>query len=80
MGKPLFQSKKTDDVEASVVLMRRIGPERFEVVTGTVKGPLLNPKVLEPNVSLMVGRETARSAVDKQKSQAMRMLGLEGDN
>lgn len=68
------------DVETTVTLMRRIAPERFEVVTGTIKGPLGDVKVLEKSVSLSVGRGTARKAIEKQKSAALQSLGLSADN
>ncbi|MEY4955767.1 MAG: hypothetical protein RL409_24, partial [Gemmatimonadota bacterium] len=42
--------------EVSVTLMRKVGPERFEVVTGVVRGTISDVKVIEKSVSLMVGR------------------------
>jgi len=69
-----------NEVETPVVLMRKVGPERFEVVTGTVKGELLNLKVLEKSVSLVVGRATARKAIDLQKAKSLMALGLSSDN
>ncbi len=79
MAKPLFRAAPAD-VETTVTLMRKVAPERFEVVTGVVKGPLSNLKVLESNVSLVVGRGTARKAIEKQKALALSVLGLSGDN
>ncbi len=79
MAKSLFKPPSAE-VETTVTLMRKVAPERFEVVTGTIKGALANVKVLEANVSLVVGRGTARKAIEKQKSQALASLGLAGDN
>ncbi len=67
---------KSDDVEVQVTLMRRVAPERFEVVVGTVKGPVVVTKTLEKAVSLMVGRGTARTSLRKQHDAAAAKLGL----
>ena len=76
MAKPKPQA----EVEAQVVLMRKIAPERFEVLTGTLRGSLSDVKVLERNVSITVGRGTARKALDEQKRKESAAFGLEGGN
>lgn len=60
-----------NDVEAVVTMMRRIAPERFKVVTGVVRGPLLDEKVLEPDVSLVVARDRVMS---EHRKSGMREL------
>jgi hypothetical protein len=66
MAKPLPKSSPaSSEVETPVVVMRRVGPERFEVVTGFVKGPLLNPKVRDSGVSMTVAVGTARTHLHK---------------
>lgn len=75
MAKPI-----PPNIDTQVTVMRRLAPGRFEVVTGTVRGPLLNPKVLEVDVSLVVGRGTARKAIEKQKAAALAALGLSSDS
>lgn len=64
-------------VEAQVTLMRKVGPERFEVVTGVVRGHFEQAKVLERSVGLMVGRLTARKSLAVQHRAASAALGLE---
>jgi|GEM_PF-3723104 len=73
-------SEPSPDVETTITLMRRVGPERFEVVTGTVKGQLSNVRVLETSVSLVVGRGTARKAIERQRANSLSALGLSADN
>lgn len=79
MAKPA-RAVKSDDVEVTVTAMRKIGPERFDVVTGTLRGTLEDVKVLEKNVTLMVGRLTARAAIDRQANARKAALGIAADN
>lgn len=64
------------DAETEVTLMRKVAPERFEVVTATLRGQLSDVKVLEKSVSLVVGRLTARKAIAKQSRSATAALGI----
>lgn len=73
-------AKKSEDVEVEVTLMRRVGPERFEVITAVVKGQLSGVKVLERNVSIVVGRLTAQRAMRAQTDKAIAKLGLSVGN
>lgn len=66
-------------IETPVVLMRKIGPERFDVVEGVVVGDFRQTKILESNVSLVVGRGTARRALDIQHRKNAATLGLSVD-
>ncbi len=65
--------------EAEVTLLRKVAPERFDVVVGTIRGTLEVSKVLERNVSLMVARGTARSSIDRQASKVKAALGIAVD-
>ncbi len=75
MAKPPVKPT-TPDTETEVTLMRKVAPERFEVVTATLKGSLSGLKVLEKNVSLTVGRLTARKAIQRQAQQQAAKLGI----
>ena len=66
-------------VEQPVVLMRKVGPERFEVVSATLRGTLHDVKQLEKSVSLAVGRGTARKALDEVYRKLAANLGLSVD-
>ena len=77
MAKHDRRSDKPDTHEAEVTLMRKVGPERFEVVTGVVRGEFVPKKQLERSVSLMVGRMTARKSLAVQHRAASAALGLE---
>lgn len=79
MAKPL-PKKPTPEIEEQVVVMRRVAPGRFEVVSGVVRGELEVTKTLESNVTLMVGRQTARKHLDEQHRKRSAALGLEGGN
>ena len=57
-------------------MMRKVAPERFEVVTAVVRGPMAITKVLEKSVSLVVGREVAQKSIDKQRNAHVAKLGL----
>ena len=72
MAKPRIEA--VDEVE--VTLVRKVGPERFDVVVGTIKGPLKLTKVLERNVTLVVARGTARSSIDRQSTAVKAGIGL----
>ena len=63
-------------IETQVVLMRRLSSERFEVVTGTLVGELRDVKVLEKNVSLAVGRGTARKHLAQLHDRQSLAFGL----
>lgn len=77
MAKP---KREADDVvEQPVVLMRSVGPERFEVLTAKLRGTLFDVKKLETSVSLAVGRGTARKALAENHRKAAAVLGLEVD-
>lgn len=67
MAKP----KPEDLVEIEVTVMRKIAPERFKVVKGTLRGHLADEKTLEPSVSLAVARERVRS---EEAKTAARLL------
>ncbi len=73
---PKSPEPKPSEVESPVVLMRRIGPGRFEVATATLRGALVNVKVLEKDVSIVVGRGTARKALAEQHRKNSADLGL----
>ena len=75
MAKPKNSESKPEEVE--VVFMRKVAPERFDVVAGVVRGSLEVTKVLEKSVSLMVARGTARLAIDKQTERVKASLGME---
>ncbi len=79
MAKPA-RALKSDEVEVVVTAMRKIGPERFDVVTGVLRGPLEEVKVLEKNVTLMVGRMTARASIDRQANSRKAALGISADS
>lgn len=74
MAKPRPESKLE---EVAVTFMRRVGPERFDVVEGVVRGTLEVTKVLDKSVSLMVARGTARKSIDKQTERVKASLGME---
>ena len=69
------KTEKFDEIE--VTLMRTVAPERFDVVSGVIRGALEVTKVLERNVTLVVARGTARAAIDKQSVATKARLGLE---
>ncbi len=66
---------KLDEVE--VTIMRKVAPERFDVVVGVLRGKVEATKTLEKGVSLVVARGTARKSIDKQTRETMANLGLE---
>lgn len=71
----LFKSKPEAEVEVGVTFMRRIaGTDRFEVVTGTVTGPVKDEKILERGVSFVVGRASAEKSFEKQKQSELLKL------
>ncbi len=81
MAKPTQHPKFTPEENlpaesVTVTVMRRVAPERFEVLTGVVTGPLSEVKVLERSVSLMVGRQTASKHLRKQLEASLAKLGL----
>lgn len=73
---PRFEA--LDEVE--VTLVRRVGKERFDVVVGTIKGPLKLTKQLERGVTLVVARGTARASIDRQSAAQKAGLGLAGES
>lgn len=84
MGKSLalrnLPSLKSDEVEIPFTAMRRLSPEHFEVVTGLVRGTVTDLKVLEKDVSLVVGRLTAQKSMKAQHEAAVKRLGLAGES
>ncbi len=76
---PKSPEPKPSEVESPVVLMRKVGPEHFEVLTATLRGALVDVKVLEKRVSLVVGRGTARRALAEQHRKNSESLGLKVD-
>lgn len=73
MAKP--KPEKFEELE--VVMMKKVAPERFDVVSGVIRGPLEVKKTLEKGVSLVVARGTARAAIDRQAANRKANLGLE---
>lgn len=65
------------EIETPVTLMRSVGPERFEVVSGVVRGVFIEKKQLEKSVSLAVGRGTARRSLTEQHRHSAAVLGLD---
>ena len=57
--------KPPAELETTVVLMRRIGPERFEVVEGVIRGEFRKTRQIENSVSMMVATESARRELRK---------------
>lgn len=76
MAKRDAPPKSADEMEIPATLMLKVGPERFDVVEGVVRGSFIPTKVLEKRVSLVVGRGTARKALHRQHTQAAARLGL----
>ena len=72
----LFPKPVSAEAEAPVVLMRKVAPERFEIVTGYVRGTFVEVKTLDRNVSLTVGRGTARKALAELHRKLSAALGL----
>ncbi len=79
MAKPAARPP-VDEAEVLCTFMRRVGPERFDVVTGVVRGEVKDVKVLEKGVSLVVGRGTARKSLTLQYRKAAAALGLSVDS
>ena len=79
MAKP-NRPPSPEETEIPCTLMRKVGPERFDVVVGTVRGVFVETKVLERNVSLMVGRGTARKSLEIQGRKNAAALGLSVEN
>ena len=69
-----------EEVEIPCTRMVRVGPERFDVVTGVVRGVFTEAKVLEKSVSLVVGRGTARKSLEIQHRKNAAALGLSVEN
>ncbi len=67
----------TEEIEIPFTAMRKVAPERFEVVTGVVRGVVSDLKMLERNVSITVGRLTAQKSMKAQHAAAVAKLGLE---
>ncbi len=65
-----------EETEIPVTLMRKVGPERFDVVVGVVRGVFTESKALDRNVSLVVARGTARKSLDAQHRTRSAALGL----
>ncbi len=73
MAKP---PRPSNEVETTVVVMRRVAPERFDVFTGVVRGPVSEAKQLERGVSLMVGRGAAKKALAAAHRTNAAALGI----
>lgn len=59
------------EVETTVVLMRRLGPERFEVVEGTIRGVFRKTRQVENSVSMVVATESARREMRKTHAKQL---------
>ncbi len=79
MAKQIAVSKAVVEVEIPFTVMRRTGNERYEVVTGTVKGIPSNVKVIESGVSLVVGRDATTKSMRKQVNDALKTVGASID-
>ncbi len=82
MAKQITETRvtpKSNEVEVPFTVMRKIGPERYEVVSGVVKGVPSDIKTLERNVSLVVGRETTARSMRKQANAALITIGASID-
>ncbi len=66
--------------EVEVTLMKKVAPERFDVLVGTIRGEFTTTKVLEKSVSLVVARGRARASIDKQTNAAKAKLGMSVDS
>lgn len=66
--------------EAEVVVMVKVAPERFDVLSGVIRGSFDPKKTLERSVSLVVARGTARAAIDRQSAAHKAKLGIDGGN
>ncbi len=75
----LDRKPAAEETETEITLLRKVAPERFEVVTAVIRGPVVVTKVLEKSVSLMVGRDTARRSLRRQHESALRVLGMHVD-
>jgi hypothetical protein len=67
----LFPKPVAAETEVPVVVMRRVGPERFEVVEGFVRGVFTETKRLESMVSMVVATDTACRALRKKHEKEM---------
>lgn len=55
--------------EVEVTFMRRIeGTDRYDVVTGKLRGVVTNEKVIDPKVSFVVARDTATRSLERQRA------------
>lgn len=70
----LLKTKPETEIDVDVTFMRRLPEGRFEVVTGVVTGEVKNPKVIESNVSFVVGRAAAEKAFERQKQAELLKL------
>lgn len=71
----LFKSKPDESVEVPVTFLRKIpGTERFEVVTGVVRGPVTGLQTVENNASFVVARAAAERAFSRQKDAELLKL------
>jgi len=59
-----------------VTLVRKVGPERFDVLAGVITGPFEVTKVLDKNVTINVARTTAWKSMDRQNETARAGLCL----
>lgn len=63
--------------EVEVTFMRRLpGSDRYDVVTGVIRGVVTNEKVIDPDVSFVVARDTASRSLEKQRAaEILRVRG-----
>ena len=61
-------------VGSEVTVVNRLGPEKFEVISGRILGSLEEPKVLESGVSLRVALDSANRSVNRQHEERLARL------
>lgn len=75
MAKPPPKSAP-EETEIPHTMMRKVGPERFDVISGVIRGVFVEAKALDRNVSLVVARGTARKSLEAQHRTRSAALGL----
>ncbi len=75
MAKPSYPQRSAE-TEIPCTIMRKVGPEKFDIVVGVVRGTFVETKALDRNVSLVVGRGTARKSLAEQHRRLSAALGL----
>lgn len=77
MAKLLKRSEaEAESVEVEVTFLRRRkdNPEKFDVMTGVVSGPVRDAKVRDANVSFVVAREVAGNIFEAQKEAELERM------